>query len=452
MCSRHLCLLGSLVFLISCAGTSKTVKMFSQPQVNALVVSGRFQEAADVVKTQRSAYGPKNELLLLLDKAYVLQIAGYYAESIRVFERAKQTLDELYTRSISNIATTWLINDNRAPYRGEYFEHTLINILQSFNYAALGDIPEALVEMRDADRKLKVLNDIYRYHRSPVYREDAFARLWAGILYENRGGRQDINDALIAYRNSIKIYEDGFHHRTGISPPQVLIRNLLAAAEYLGFTEFSQWRQKFPSVEYLSVAARAQKAEVYLVHHNGLSPIKHPRNIPVPLPGGSLSQLAFPVYDTRYYSVSSSVLAAVKDGVVRQSSTELCANIEAIAEQSLNDRKAQVYAKSALRPLGKYVAQQALANSVENAHGDAAATAVKGASSIYNLFSEQADLRSWQTLPAEIRIAHMVLEPGAYEFSAQLWGRDGGLFQTRPLGRMTLKRGDKKFFILRTVE
>lgn len=453
MSSRHICLLGLLAFLVSCSATSKTVNLLSQPQVNALVVSGRFQEAAQVVQTQPSAYGPKNELLYLLDKAYVLQMAGLYPESIKVFEKAKQQLDELYTQSISNIATTWLINDNRAPYRGEYFEHTLINVLQSFNFAALDNVAEALVEMRDADRRLNVLHDIYRYNKSPVYREDAIARLWAGILYESRGDRQNINDAVIAYRNALKVYQDGFHSRTGVKIPQVLIENILAATQYLGFAEYAQLKAQFPNVQYSSIAERSQKAEVYLIHQNGLSPVKHPLNIPVPLPGGYASQLAFPTYDKRFYSITSSELVAASDKQDEiKTESELCANIEAIAAESLNDRKVQIYAKSALRPLGKYVAERAVENKVEENSGDGAASAVKGVSSIYNLFSEQADLRSWQTLPAQIRIARLVLEPGMYRFSARLLGYDNGHPDERLLGQIKLKAGDRKFFILRTIE
>ncbi len=453
MLSRLICLWGCIVFLASCASTSKPVRLFSQPQVNALVVSGRFEEAAELFKMGQPAYGPKNELLLLLDKGYVLHLAGRYRESMAAFEKAQKKLDELYTRSISNIATTWLVNDNRAPYRGEYFEHTLINIFQALNYAALDDVAGALVEMRAADRKLTVLNDVFRYNKYDIYRDDAFARFLAGILYESRGNRRDTNDAFIAYRNALKIYQDAFHSKTEVEVPRLLIQNLLATAEYLGFEEeFRELRKQFPDIAYSSVEEKLGKAEVYLIHYSGLSPIKHPVNIPVPLPEGYATQFSFPTYEKRHYGITSLVLIATANGRTFEANSEPCVNLERIAEQSLNDRKVQIYTKSGLRPLAKYIVEQGIENKIEKSHGEGAAFAFRGASSIFNLFSEQADLRSWQTLPARISVARLLLPPGGYRLSAASVRFDSVRAQKTIVENITLKAGDRKFFIIRSVE
>ena len=64
------------------------------------------------------------------------------------------------------------------------------------------------------------------------------------------------------------------------------------------------------------------------------------------------------------------------------------------------------------------------------------------AGSLYNVFSEQPDLRSWQTLPARIRVARLIVKPGAYEVSAG----------SESLGQVTLGAGEKKFFVVRTVK
>ena len=60
---------------------------------------------------------------------------------------------------------------------------------------------------------------------------------------------------------------------------------------------------------------------------------------------------------------------------------------------------------------------------------------------LYNISSEQADLRSWQTLPAEIRLARFILEPGEYDL----------FYNRNKLGHMNVKEGEKKFVIYRTV-
>jgi len=444
---------GCLVFLVSCATTNSQVKFFSQPQINALVVSGRFKEAAEVFQTHKSAYGPRNELLYLLDKAYVFQMAGDYQRSIRVFEQAKRKLDELYTRSISNMATTWLVNDHRSPYRGEYFEHTLINVLQALNYAVLGDFSEALVEMRDVDRKLNVLNDVFRYNRYDVYREDALARFLSGILYESSFHRQDINDAFIAYHKALKIYRDGFHHRSGVDVPMILVKNLLATAQYLGFSEFFDIHSQFPDTKFFSIEEKRQKGEIYLIHYNGLSPLKHAITIPLPLPGGYITQLAFPTYDERFFVLKSSRLIAVdQSNKMYEVSTELAANVEGLAKESLNDRKFQLYSKAVLRPIGKYILERGIEQKIEGRHGDTAEAVFKGVSNIYNLFSEQADLRSWETLPAQIRIAQLFVPPGTYAVHVDFFDVDNQVLETYEIDEVTIKAGEKRFFIVRTVQ
>ena len=80
------------------------------------------------------SYGERNRLLYLLDYGLVLHISGKHQESIRVFEEAKKIYDQMYTISLSNEATTWLINDNTAPYRGEDFERAMINLFQAMNF------------------------------------------------------------------------------------------------------------------------------------------------------------------------------------------------------------------------------------------------------------------------------------------------------------------------------
>ena len=435
------------LFLAGCATTNPVL----QPQINSLIAADMFDEAVNVLNTKIQSYGPKNELLYLMDKAYVLHITRHYQESIDLFEKAQRKFDELYTKSLRNIAATWIINDNVAPYRGEDFEHVLVNIFQALNYAAIGNLPEALVEARDVDLKLNKINDLYKAGQKNVYREDAFARLLMGILYEATDNQQDLNDAFISYKKALEIYERDYRQNYKMSVPIVLIENLLAAAEYFDEQAFQDYRKSFPNVPFVRLKEKKQKAEIYLIQYNGLAPIKHPAIIPIPLPG-TVTQLAFPTYDTRYYEISSSTFQAV--GTAQKESknqTELGQDIEAIARQSLANRKMRIYAKAVARPAAKYLAERKIISKTKEHHGDIAAIAVSGLSIWYNLYSEQADLRSWQTLPAQIRIARLIVEPGDYELSLNNFNAENIRIDENNLGKVNLKAGEKKFIIIRTV-
>lgn len=438
-------LLCSFIFLSSCASVPTL-----QPQVNVLVVNNRFDQAFDLLNSKENAYGTNNQLLYLLDKAYVLQMAGRYEESIKHFAKAKQKFDDLYTQSLSKLALTLIINDYSAPYRGEDFEYVLMNIFQALNYATLGNIPEALVEARDMDRKLNFLRELY-YDKKNAYKEDAFGEFLAGILYQASGSRQDLNDAFICYKKALLAYETDLKNNNTPYIPPLLIENLLATAESLGFPEFTSLRLKFPFGRFVSLKDLTDKAQIYLIQYNGLSPIKHPVTIPVPLPDGFVTQLSFPKYDTRPFDITTSQLVATaSSGAQFKSDTLLGSNIEKTAIQDLETRKLRVYAKAIGRPIFKYLLEKSLEGKVEERHGRGAGYAVKGASSLYNVFSERADLRSWQTLPGQIRIARLVLEPGVYKFSVNNFDAGNIQIENDDLGEINLKAGEIKFIIYRT--
>ena len=81
--------------------------------------------------------------------------------------------------------------------------------------------------------------------------------------------------------------------------------------------------------------------------------------------------------------------------------------------------------------------------------GDGAAYGFDFLSSLYNLSTERADLRSWQTLPAQIRVARLLLEPGEYEFFVQTYTDNNRFLNKVSLGKGNLKAGEKKFFVFR---
>ena len=189
------------VGLSSCASVMKV-----QPQVGRLTASGRYGQALGILDRQQAVYGKNNQLLFLLEKGMVLHRNGQYQESVAVFEEAKSLWEELYTASLSKITASWVVNDYALPYRGEDFERIMMNIFQALNFAALGDFESALVEARDVDSKLEVINGQYSPGQKNVYREDAFARLLAGILYESAGSYADRNDAFISYEKAYEAY------------------------------------------------------------------------------------------------------------------------------------------------------------------------------------------------------------------------------------------------------
>ncbi len=428
------------VFLSSCATAPPSV----QPQVKNLVASEHYTHASKTLRDHAASYGSRNQLLYFLDQGMVYHFAGKYQDSIPVFEKAKQKFEKLYTQSLTQNAASWFWNDYALPYRGEDFERVMINIFQAINYAAIGDFPEALVEARDVDSILTAINADYRQDQKNVYKEDAFARFLMGLLYEASGGRVDLNDAFISYTKAVEIYEND-KNDYAFDTPRLLKENLLAVAEFMGREELDKYRRKFGGIHYASLKERREKAEVYVIHYQGMSPMKIQDSFVVPLPGGYMTRFAFPKYHQRVNTFQTMDFYAKSDGnQVFADSTELGEDIERIAVKNLENRKVREMFKAVARPAAKYALERAVDKKIREKDGEdrLLSKLFRLGSSFYNTYSEIADLRSWQTLPAQIRISRLILQPGRYEFSL-----DG-----KTLGSAEVKAGEKKFLAVRTTQ
>lgn len=399
-----------VIFLYSCASSPMI-----QPRINSLVAAERFDLALSNLASQQSAYGPRNELLYHLDFGLVLHYAGRYHESILAFERAKRIYDRLYTISLSNYASTWLVNDNRAPYRGEDFERALVNVFQALNFSALGQWEDSLVEARDVDARLRLVNRQYPPEARNVYKEDAFVRLLMGLVYESSGTREGLNDAFISYGKAWDIYSSDYREHYNLEAPDVLKRQWAGVARRLG------WEDRLPGEISPFLKKRDGRLEegmarVVVVHYRGMSPVKHQVSIPVPLPNGNIARLAFPKFTERIYS-EKDLWVMVRDdrGAETKALTELAQDINQIAKENLRNRQVRVIAKAVLRQAGKQVAIDSIERVARQERGNTAGFVAKVAGNFYAYFSEHPDLRSWQTLPAEIRLVVLDVVPGTYD-------------------------------------
>ncbi len=432
------------VFLSSCGMPAQ------QPRVTEFTSARNYAEALSCLKDS-AGYGKNNRLLFLLDRGFVEHIGGKYEASIRTFEEAKNYLDELYTKSLTGIAGTWLTNDYSAPYRGEDFEAVLIHIFQAINYAKLNRYDEALVEARQVDTRLGAINSQFAEGQKNTYREDAFARFLMGIFYEAGNLGENVNDAFISYSKAAEIYKSDYLDNYGVELPRLLKQNLLTTADYMGLSEFSKIKEQYPQEEFFPLDLKRKQAEIYLIHYNGLSPRKAEASLAVPLADGHIVKLAFPRYkEIQYRTDTSQLVARSSDGRDMQVYTETGEDIGAIAVKNLENRRLRFLAKTSARASGRYLLEKNQEQSIQSKFGDVTAAWFRFFANIFNVMIEKADLRSWQTLPDEIRISRLLIEPGEYEFFAQTFCEDGKLLKEIKLGVVKVGAGDKKLFIVHT--
>ncbi len=427
--------------LASCASVSGPAL---QPQINGLIVSGRVQMAADKITARESDYGVGNYVLYHLDRALVLQMTGDHEGSIRSLGKARARNEELYTRSVSKEAATWVVNDNMSPYRAPDYERVLMNVFLALNYLQMNDPGEALVEARDLDSKYPVVTGDSSPKNHPS-EDNGFARLFSGILYEAAGKGDDLNDALIAYKQALWVYDAYYGGRY---VPRVLQAGLLGLAARFNDEALGGYRARFHDVP----MPHQGYATIFLFESVGFSPVKVPEVIPVPVDRGFITKIAFPKFMRRIYDLQSSrlILEHPATGVALVD-TELGCDIEGLAEKDLASRKSAILAKAVVRPALKYVVERNQKEVVRKHQGDTAAEVFGLLSNFYNLFTEQADLRSWQSLPAQIRVARIDVPPGIYHARLQDMGLRGTLLVSEDQGEVQLQAGQVYFMVRRSL-
>lgn len=403
--------------------------------------------AADAIVSKHAGeYGERDVVLYDLDRGITLHLAGRYAESNAFLARAEARIEALYTKSITTGIGAMFTNDTLLPYEGEDFEKVQINLIAALNYVYLGDLDEALVEARKVDLKLTAYGA--HYATRPVYKEDAFARYLSGILYETRG---ELNDAFIAYRKALDAY-DVYRQSYGTALPPTLPADLLRVTEALGLREeYTAYRQRFPNVQYDSLQALQARGELIYLSYHGLAPLKQSTVVALPVPGSNqrpvhIVQLAFPAFVPRPSSVAYVQLAVTGAGARYTTQTHLVQDITAIAGKDLQDRLGRISAKTIARAAAKYAAARGLEEGVRRGTGNNAAGAVVGLlANVAGVATEQADTRSWRTLPGAFHLARLSLPPGTYMVSATYYASYGGVLEERPLSEVTLKAGAKVF-------
>jgi hypothetical protein len=343
-----------------------------------------------------------------LDLGMIAHLMGENAKSIAQFERAKAIYAQNYTISVSRETATLILNDNAAPYRGEDFEAVMLHLFQAVNYWRSGNLEGALVEVRQVDSLLSAINSQYAPGEKNTYTEDAFARLLGGILFEGTGTFQDLNEAHVSYRKALEIYSGDYQGHYGVSPPAFLLQRLEETGRAM-----SSKQEPADSPP----AQEECRGQLYFLHYLGRAPVKEEQMLVVPVPGGRLVPLAFPIYRRVPIATGPASISArhSETAAVSETQAELVEDISALAIESLNNRKARTITKLAVRAAIKYQMRRQAQQAAREKYGSDTALLVGILGDIVAIGTERADLRSWRTLPAQIYMTRLSLPPGEYD-------------------------------------
>ena len=352
-------------------------------------------------------------------------------------------------------------------FKGEDFEKMMVNYFKGINYCNLGLSEDAVVEARRITLANNRLSDKYKVNKEKHYYSDPFLLNLQGLLYEQSG---DWNNAFIAYRNAADVYIKAGGSYYGVEVPDQLKQDLLHSAHQVGFTDIEN--------EYASLLKTNKKIRVdsagslVLFIEQGRSPVKEQfvyniindgMNRPMYYTDAFGNQVNFN-FNHREHGVSDQKITNIrtirvalpiyKPITLNRASCTVIANknpiniepvqdFNTLAVSVLQDR----FLNELIKAVARFLIKSAITTGIEKGTESAgknkadketdpekkkqkeenAKNTAKAIGFLLNTaaaVSEQADTRSWLSLPAFISYVRIPLVPGNNQIEISAGGQN----------------------------
>ncbi len=434
------------VFLIigGCAYLSTQVKHYEGIEEDFF--SHYYIKAAKKIEKAKNEgkYEGKDRVLYYLDMGIALHFAGRYRESNEFLNKAEIAIEENFTKSISKMMVSFLLNDNVLDYPGEDYEDIFTNIIKTLNYIHLQNLEDAMVEVRRINLKLSRLKDKYsnmadQLSESEKLRENAsdfrFAPGRTNLRYSITG----IFLSMLGYKSMGK-WDD----------VEIDRKNLIEA---------SSGRLEDFSKKIIS-PADANTVPVYTLCFAGKSPVKIQSTLLLDFdPDLNIARIMLPGKENReihsfgYIGDSEAHLKFAVPEIARRKSgirhIETYVNGRAlgkmypmedfgiIAEETFKVKKPIIYLRAALRTLIKATVDAKVKEGIDKKFEEKnkkdeekqkikdkeknkfMAGLLKFAVDALTDVTENADLRCWRTMPGRAYAGRINLAPGKHEIAFQ---------------------------------
>lgn len=204
----------------------------------------------------------------------------------------------------------------------------------------------------------------------------------------------------------------------------------------------------------MDLAQKKDMAEVYCIHYNGMGPEKVEKQWIIPMPDGYLAKIAYPEFQRKNYQIhhGDMFLRNVATGQAYQFDTVMMEDISSIAITNLKNRLARIKVKAIARATTKYLATKSASKAAQDQGGAMLGLLVQVAGNIAAAATENADLRHWKMLPAEIRVGRAIIPPGEYEAGIRYLNASQIEISKQQLQNITVRAGEKKFLSKHTVQ
>jgi hypothetical protein len=363
--------------------------------------SGQYGEALQKLEESPLKEQTRNRLLYLLEKAMILDRQGQRDDARKLLLKADRIVDELYTTSISKAAATFVFNDAAQDYPGEDYEKVAIHTMLAHSYIEDGDLKSARVEAARINTRLNEINGFYEENKNR-YKEDAYARYLAGIIYEALG---EDDSAIVDYRAALKVYEGDYSKIFATRAPDHLVVALYRLLVKRGRGDEAKELKKNYQLQGQKLDSKESLGEIVVLHELGEIVSKEKSEFVYPI-GSEIIRFSFPVIRRVKNSYGRTGVQINSDG---SEPADLVQDFDMIARETLEDRRGRIIAKS----LARLVLKSQMTQKAQKEFGAIGWLA----GNIYGAVTETADTRSWALLPAAIKVTRLQVKPGNYDLT-----------------------------------
>jgi len=434
-----------LLLIIGCASISTSIHFYSP--ILADLKTENYATAVSKIDQarQNGKYAKKDRVLFYLDKGVTQYYSSEYQKSNTNLETAEKYMEELFTKSISKAALSFVLNDNALDYYGEVYENLYINIFKALNYINLNQFDEAYVEVNRVNDKLRELDVKYGNliknlnesedskikieSESSEFSSDVLSHYLSYIIYradgEEDNSRISHNKMVSAWQSHPDVYN--FPVPKCIKEPPRLKGDYFNVIAFTGNAPYKK-----------PVGAKITTYEDAIGIHGVDIPIATPN---IPFPGskpGFHFKFSFPVMRSSFSNI-----ARIEVFVDNQKAgdLDLLEDLGKVAIKTFNTKRKIIYIKTVVRTVLKGLAA---AEAKKKLKKEAKANKFWGAvmDGIVDIgvdATENPDLRSWRMMPHKCYVGEFRIGSGQHDIEVRFYSKNNLMVKRKSYPNYTAK-------------
>ncbi len=433
------------LLLTGCAGLS-VQNMFSHYSASN-ASSYQHLQSGDYAAAQNAIADTGGEFLAGVEHGRIAFLAGDYDQSLAALKEAdvywtnEQRQAQIRLSEGVEQASSLLLNDNVITYIPSPYEAGFLHLYMALNYLQSRDLEGTLVEVRRANRVQEAALKIREGQRSVASQQasesgvtqnvgavlarypdvgdnlattqNAYLSFFSALMYE---ADNDLNSAYVEIRRTLAVAPEN----------DVVIDSAMRIATRLGMRDDLQILER--RYGKYDAPDKMQSTLIVIDEQQVVNALQMWR-LPLVLWDSNyrdaIYNVSLPYYPEQRFLPYQSVSV---DNVPVQKS--LVTDVNLMASQVLNDNMLAIITRQALRILAKDQVRQGAVSGTSDEYKELSNTVVN----IFNLLTDQADTRSWQSLPGRVYLSQQTLDEGEVTVSS---GESRWTVPVRP-GRTTL--------------